>query len=73
MENQIKSFEIIKNGLSDDINILSEFELENILGGYKIIHCAEGYSLKKDTVTCDCGYSLEERDDDDDDKDGGDE
>lgn len=71
MSKDSNGFEILRSGVANEINILSEVEQENLLGGYKVIHCQEGYSIKKDnTVTCACGYSYEEKDDDGDDDDG---
>lgn len=51
--------QILRNGLSDSIDMLEDKELEAILGGIDI-KCNKGYSYDEahDTTSCNCGYVI---------------
>ena len=56
----MNDFEVLRNGLLDEMDILNPYEQSEILGGDTVIHCNQGYSKSDNKVKCNCGYSIEE-------------
>jgi len=51
----MKDHKILRSGISDEVEILDETQMENILGG--ITYCAKGYSFdESNNPVCQCGY-----------------
>lgn len=51
-----KDLIVLRSGMQDAIDILSEFEMDKVLGGE--IKCRKKYELNDDgSIICDCGYS----------------
>lgn len=63
------NFQVLRQDFSSEINPLSEDALDLIFGGKKIRKCKEGYDItysveiddkgkevKKEIITCGCGY-----------------
>lgn len=50
--------QIINQGISDDIEILNDFEMCEIIGGADLL-CKKGYMISSTgIVECECGYKL---------------
>lgn len=50
-----KSLIVLQNGMEDEVDILSEFEMDAVMGGK--VECAKKYALLDDgTTMCGCGY-----------------
>lgn len=50
-----KSLIVLQNGMKDEVDILSEFEMDAVMGGE--VECTKKYALLDDgTVMCGCGY-----------------
>lgn len=50
-----KSLIVLQNGMKDEVDILSEFEMDAVMGGE--VDCAKKYKQLDDgTVSCGCGY-----------------
>ena len=50
-----KNFELIKTGIDDNISILSEDQLDEIVGGNFV--CKKNFAYTGTQISCGCGYT----------------
>lgn len=55
MEKQ--NLEVLNTGLTDNFNILSDSEMDFIMGGN--VTCKKSYSETQSTINCGCGYTID--------------
>lgn len=56
MSNEPHLFEVVKRGIGESIDLLTEGELDEINGGD--VECKKGFSASKEVIICACGYKL---------------
>lgn len=52
-----QSLEVLNSGLSDQFNVLTDSEMDLVMGGN--MTCKKSYTETSDKIDCGCGYSID--------------